>query len=414
MTKKELELDLKTRFLRYTQVDTQSNPELVKENHPSTKIQFDLINMLKKELVELGIKNIKVTDTGILIAHIKGNVSDAPCIGLMAHVDTADAVKGNGVKPQVIESYEGGDITLKSGLVIAAEENPQLANYVGETLITSDGTTLLGADDKAGVSSIMSAVKQVLSDDSIKHGDIEVIFTCDEETGSGMDVFPYDEISCDYCFTVDGGTRYEIELECFNASHADITITGKSYHTGDARGRLVNALTVAGQLISSLPQAESPEATDGRFGFYCPLDIKGHLDEVKLGIFMRDFDLSELERRGKVLTNLATSLELLYPGVKIDVDIRQQYYNMVEISNQNPQVRESIFEAGKRLGFPLFESIIRGGTDGARMANEAKIPCPNIFTGGHNFHSLNEWAALPAMVDSSMLVVEILKIGAEK
>lgn len=414
MTKKELALDIKTRFLRYAQVDTQSNPDLVMENHPSTKIQFDLINMLEKELLDLGVDQVKVTDTGVLIAKINGNVTDVPCIALMAHVDTSSDVKGNGVKPQVIESYDGGDITLKSGLVISKEENPQLDQYKGGTLITSDGTTLLGADDKAGIAEIMSAVKQLISDDTIKHGDVEIIFTCDEETGCGMDVFPYEDIHCDYCYTIDGGTRYEVETECFNASHADITITGKSYHTGDARGRLVNALTVSSKFIASLPQSESPEATDGRFGFYCPLNIKGHLDEVKLGIFIRDFDLGELERRENVLKSLGSNLELLYPGVKINVDIRKQYYNMVQVSNKNPKVRESIFEAGKRLGFPLFDSIIRGGTDGARMANDAGIPCPNIFTGGHNYHSLNEWAALPAMVDSSMLIVEILKIGAEK
>jgi tripeptide aminopeptidase len=414
MTKQELELDIKTRFLRYVQVDTQSNPDLVMENHPSTKIQFDLIYMLEKELIELGVDDVKVTDTGILIAHIKGNISDAPCIALMAHVDTSNDVKGNGVKPQIIESYDGGNIALKSGLIISKDQNPQLSQYKGETLITSDGTTLLGADDKAGIAEIMSAVKQLVGDDGIKHGDVEVIFTCDEETGCGMDVFPYDDIHCDYCYTIDGGTRYEVETECFNASHANVTITGKSYHTGDARGRLVNALTVAAKYIASLPQSESPEATDGRFGFYCPLNIKGHLDEVKLGIFMRDFDLSELERRENVLINLGSNLELLYPGAKINVDIKKQYYNMVEVSNKNPKVRESIFEAGKRLGFPLFDSIIRGGTDGARMANDAGIPCPNIFTGGHNYHSLNEWAALPAMVDSAILIVEILKIGAEK
>jgi tripeptide aminopeptidase len=414
MDNKILSEDLKTRFVRYASVDTQSNPNTVNEMHPSTKIQFDLIHMLEKELKELGIEDVVVDEHGILIAHLPSNVENAPCIGLMAHVDTADAVKGNGVKPQIIESYDGGDITLKSGLVIKKDENEQLEQYVGQTLITSDGTTLLGADDKAGVSEIMSAVKILINDDSIKHGEVEIIFTCDEETGCGMDVFPYDKLHCQYCFTVDGGTRYEIEKECFNASHADITFIGKSYHTGDARGRLVNALTLAGKYISSLPQSESPEATDGRYGFYCPLSIEGSLDKASLGVFMRDFDLDQLKRRESVLKTLASSLEALYPGAKIDVEIRTQYYNMVEVSNKNPKVIDSIFEAGKRLGFPLFDSIIRGGTDGARMANESGIPCPNIFTGGHNFHSLNEWAALPAMVDSTNLIVEIIKIGAEK
>jgi tripeptide aminopeptidase len=414
MDNKILAEDIKTRFLRYAAVDTQSNPNTVNEMHPSTIIQLDLIHMLENELKELGLKDVTVDEHGILIAHLPSNVDNVPCIGLMAHVDTADAVKGNGVKPQVIESYKGGDITLKSGLVIKEKDNEQLKQYIGQTLITSDGTTLLGADDKAGVSEIMSAVKLLINDNSIKHGEIEIIFTCDEETGCGMDVFPYEKLHCKYCFTVDGGTRYEIEKECFNASHADITFTGKSYHTGDARGRLINALTLAATYISSIPQAESPEATDGRYGFYCPLSIDGSMEKATLGVFMRDFDLDQLKRRESVLVTLGSTLEVLYPGAEVKVAIRNQYYNMVEVSNKSPKVIDSIFEAGKRLGLPLFDSIIRGGTDGARMANESGIPCPNLFTGGHNFHSLSEWAALPAMVDSANLLVEIIKIGAEK
>lgn len=414
MDNKILAEDLKTRFLKYTSVDTQCNPNTVNEMHPSTKIQFDLIRILEKELRELGLTDVVVDEHAILIAHLPANVENAPCIGLMAHVDTANDVKGVDVKPQVIDSYQGGDITLKSGLVISEKDNNHLKQYIGETIITSDGTTLLGADDKAGVSAIMSAIKLIQSDSSIKHGEIEIIFTCDEETGCGMDVFPFEKLHCNYCFTVDGGPRFEIEKECFNASHADITFIGKSYHTGDARGRLINALTLAGKFISSIPQSESPEATDNRFGFYCPLSINGSLDQATLGVIIRDFDLEQLERREKVLVSLGSTLEALYPGAVVKVDIKRQYYNMVEVSNKNPKVIDSIYEAGKRLGFPLTSSLIRGGTDGSIMAAKKGIPCPNIFTGGYNFHSKSEWAALPAMVDSTNLIIEIIKIGAEK
>lgn len=407
--------NVKDRFLRYAQVDTQSDPSMVETHQPSTQIQMDLINLLASELKSLGIKDIKIDPKGVLVAHLPANVENVPCIGFMAHVDTAPGVQGNGVKPQVTENYDGEDIVLgTSGNILVASENPELEQYKGGTIITSDGTTLLGADDKAGVSEIMTMVHFLTEDDTIKHGEIEIIFTCDEETGSGMDSFPYDMIHCDYCYTVDGGTRYEIESECFNASTVFIDIVGKSYHTGSARGRLINALTIASKMISALPQAESPEATDGRYGFYCPLEVKGNLEKASLEIFIRDFDLKELERREEVLKQQAKMLEALYPGSVVNAKVKRQYYNMVEVSKKIPKVLDSVFEAGKRLGQPLFDSLIRGGTDGARLANEQNIPCPNLYTGGHNYHSLYEWAALDAMEDAIKLLIEIVKIGAEK
>lgn len=406
--------DLQSRFLRYTVIDTMSDDKLVEKQHPSTKNQLDLINLLKKELEEFNIKDITVGKEGVLVARIPGNVNNAPCIGLMAHVDTANDVPGNGVKPQVIENYDGGDITLgSSSRVIKREDNPELSNYIGSTIFTSDGTTLLGADDKAGISEIMAVAKLLVENPEIKHGDVEIIFTCDEETGSGMDVFPYERISCDYCYTIDGGARYEVESECFNASKVTIDFKGVSYHLGAARGRMVNALTMATTLVNNLPQAESPEATDGRFGYYCPLELKATNDEAHLEVFLRDFDLDEIERRENVLKSLCKMVEQLYPGGKTTVNVKRQYFNMKEISKKNPKVLDSVFEAGERLGQPLFETIIRGGTDGARMANEKGIPCPNLYTGGHNYHSYYEWCALAAMEDATKLILEVIKIGAE-
>ncbi|MGD1820020.1 MAG: peptidase T [Pleomorphochaeta sp.] len=411
----DLKNDLISSLLKYTVVDTMSDEKLAETKHPSTLNQLDLINLLKKDLEELNIEDVTVGPEGVLVAHIPATVENAPCIGLMAHVDTADDVEGNGVKPQVVENYDGKDIVLKgSSRIIKREENPELANYVGSTIITSDGTTLLGADDKAGVSEIMAIAKILVNHPEIEHGEVEIIFTCDEETGCGMDAFPYDRIHCDYCYTIDGGTRYEIESECFNASKVTVDFKGVSYHLGAARGKMVNALTLATSFVNNLPQAESPEATDQRFGYYCPLELNATNDEAHLMIYLRDFEISEIERRENVLKSLSQMIEQINPGSKISINFKRQYYNMKDISLKNPKVLESIYEAGRRLEQPLFESPIRGGTDGARMANEKGIPCPNIYTGGHNYHSYYEWCAVDAMEDAVKLILEIIKIGAEK
>lgn len=411
----DLKNDLISSLLKYTVVDTMSDEKLAETKHPSTLNQLDLINLLKKDLEELNIEDVTVGPEGVLVAHIPATVENAPCIGLMAHVDTADDVEGNGVKPQVVENYDGKDIVLKgSSRIIKREENPELANYVGSTIITSDGTTLLGADDKAGVSEIMAIAKILVNHPEIEHGEVEIIFTCDEETGCGMDAFPYDRIHCDYCYTIDGGTRYEIESECFNASKVTVDFKGVSYHLGAARGKMVNALTLATSFVNNLPQAESPEATDQRFGYYCPLELNATNDEAHLMIYLRDFEISEIERRENVLKSLSQMIEQINPGSKVSINFKRQYYNMKDISLKNPKVLESIYEAGRRLEQPLFESPIRGGTDGARMANEKGIPCPNIYTGGHNYHSYYEWCAVDAMEDAVKLILEIIKIGAEK
>lgn len=403
------------RFLRYAKVDTQSNEANAEEGrHPSMDCEWDLLKLLENELKDMGVRETELDEHGILIGRIPASKGkeDAPCIGLMAHVDTASDVKGNGVKPQVIEGYDGGDITLPSGLVISAKDNPELAQYKGSTLVTSDGSTLLGADDKAGVAEIMTVVDRLLHDPSIQHGAVEVYFTSDEETGMGMDCFPYGKVHCDYCYTLDGGTRYEIEQECFTAAGVKLVIHGVSYHTGSARGRLVNSVTVASRILSSLPQSESPEATDGRYGFYVPITISGSISDTTISFLIRDFKSDEVQRRIDVLSSLAKAMEAAYPGCKIDVVVKRQYYNMVEVAREKPLVLDAIWQAGKELGMPLRESLIRGGTDGARMAHDANIPCPNLFTGGHNFHSCYEWAALDAMEDSVALVTRILEIGA--
>lgn len=403
------------RFLRYAAIDTMSDDTAVATKSPSTDGQWDLLNLLVSELKKMGIDDIHIDKTGVVIARMASNLDyEVPTIGFMAHVDTADDVPGNGVKPRVIESYDGLDIPLNKEYTIKVEDNEELAQYKGETLIVTDGTTLLGSDDKAGVAIIMSVANRLASDPSIKHGPLELIFTSDEETGAGMDSFPYDKIDCAYCYTVDGGKRFEVESECFNAATVKVHFSGVSYHLGAARGRLVNALTMAAFYINALPQVESPEATDGRYGYYCAHTISGTATEVDLTIYLRDFDLDILNHRIEALHLLAKSAEALYPKGKVSVEAKHVYYNMAMIAKEKPIAMDNLHEAGRRLGMNLQEALIRGGTDGARMANEHKIPCPNIFTGGHNLHSRFEWAALPAMVDSARLVKEIIKVGSEK
>lgn len=407
--------DILQRFLRYAAVDTMSDDTLVATKSPSTDGQWDLLNLLVAELKEMGISDILIDTHGVVIARIPSNLDyEVPTIGFMAHVDTADDVPGNGVKPRVIESYDGLDIPLNTEYTIAVDDNEELAQYKGETLIVTDGTTLLGSDDKAGVAAIMAVAKDLSSDPSIKHGPLELIFTSDEETGSGMDTFPYDKIECAYCYTIDGGKRFEIESECFNAATVNVHFSGVSYHLGAARGRLVNALTMAAFFINALPQAESPEATDGRYGYYCAHTINGTATEVDLTIYLRDFDIDILNHRIEALKLLAQSAEALYPQGKVRVDAKYSYYNMAMVAKEKPIAMDNLRSAGKRLGMDLQEALIRGGTDGARMANEHNIPCPNIFTGGHNLHSRFEWAALSAMEDSARLVKEIIKVGSEK
>ncbi|MGH0052102.1 MAG: peptidase T [Sphaerochaetaceae bacterium] len=404
--------DILTRFLRYARIDTMSDDQKVGEKHPSTDGQWDLLKLLEQELRDLGIQDVQMDEHGVVIGRLPSNLQHSvPTVGFMAHVDTADDVPGNGVKPRVIETYDGKDIVLNEEYTLKVESNPELLHYKGETLIVTDGTTLLGSDDKAGVAEIMSVARYLVSHPEIKHGVVEFIFTSDEETGAGMDTFPYEKISCDYCYTIDGGKRYEIESECFNAATVHVHFSGVSYHFGAARGRLVNALTMAAFFINALPQAESPEATDDRYGYYCAQSMHGTNTAVDLTLYLRDFDLDILDRRIAAVKQLAVATEALYPNGKVSVDAKHIYYNMAMVAKNKPFAMENLLKAGEALGFKLEEVLIRGGTDGARMANEQNIPCPNIFTGGHNLHSQYEWAALPAMEDAARLILKIIEVG---
>lgn len=397
------------RFLRYVQVDTMSDESIADKKHPSTPGQWDLLRMLEGELKDLGLKDVVLDEYGYLLARLDATEQGLPSIAFCSHVDTADDVEGNHVRPRIVENYDGKDIKLNDEYSIVAADNPELARYVGSTIITSSGDTLLGCDDKGGVAEIMTAVSYLVKHPEVKHGEIEILFSPDEETGCGMDFFDASRLHAKALYTVDGGTRYEVELECFNAATVKVHFSGVSYHLGAARGRMVNALTMASAFINAIPQAESPEATDGRYGYYCAQNASGNATDMDVTVYLRDFDYDGLVRRIEVLESLGRTIELLYAGGKVTVDSKISYLNMGEAAKKDPWAVEAIFKAGKALGQPLHTEIIRGGTDGSRIAQIKGIACPNLYTGGHNYHSRFEWAALDAMNDSVALIIEIAR-----
>lgn len=406
--------EVSRRFLSYAVIDTQSDHHA--EGTPSTPGQWNLLNKLAEELRAMGITDLSLNEHGYIIARLPATnerLEQVPVIGFMAHVDTSGEVSGKDVKPQVIASYQGGDIPLgNSGLHLSAADNKELERYIGTTLITTDGSTLLGADDKAGAAEIMTALQFLADHPDIQHGPLEIIFTPDEETGTGMDLFPVNQLKAKFCYTLDGSKRGEIEAECFNAAKAAVRFHGVSYHLGLARGRMVNAVSMAASFISLLPQAENPEATDGRFGYYCPLEVRGNVEESELEIYLRDFETDEIERRFQALRTAAKAVEAMYVGGSIDIEETYQYSNMRNEVAKYPEVMENLKQAMKRLEIDPMEEPIRGGTDGARLTALA-IPTPNIFTGGHNFHSKYEWASLETMGEAAMVVEELIRVWAE-
>ncbi len=414
--RKWLSQDVLDRFLRYVQINTTSDQHIAEI--PSTKGQWDLLRLLYKELQELGVDDLSLDEHGYLIARVKAAKTDsaraeAPCIGLMAHVDTSGDMSGEGVKPQIHADYKGSDIETGNGYTLTVAENPALANYVGDTIITSDGTTLLGADDKAGVALIMTALKWFKEHPEIEHGPFEIIFTPDEETGKGMNLFPVESLTSCCCYTFDGGERGIIESECFNAYIAKITFTGNVVHLGSARGKLVNALTMAGNYVTMLPRNESPEATDGRYGYYAPFEVKGGLDKAELTVYLRDFEVEGMQRRVELLHTLAKTVEDLFPGGSVEVHAKKMYTNMREHIAINPKIMDLLEDAIRQTGVEPERTIIRGGTDGARLS-EMGIPTPNVFTGGYNFHSRFEWASLSTMVESVETAINLVRLWADQ
>ncbi|MGL4982754.1 MAG: peptidase T [Treponemataceae bacterium] len=402
------------RFLRYTKTWSTSNPENADKGiMPSTPQQKDFAAQLYTELKNIGVHQVLHTDHGYIYANILATegFEEAPCIGFSAHLDTVSEVSGKNVKPQIIKNYSGQKIILKNDIVLSPEHEKDLQKCTTDTIITSDGTTLLGADDKAGIAEIITAVEFIIKN-KIPHGKIEILLSPDEETGHGMDKVPLDLIDAAIFYTLDGSQAGEIEYECFNAYKAEITFTGKSKHTGTARPDFINAITMAANFVASLPQNESPEATDKYLGFYAPMEIRGGIEQSHLTLFLRDFDKENMAYRIETVKVLAKAIKQKNKGSIVTVDISQQYLNMKEKIQQNPQVVDKLVKAVEKVGLtPTFKPI-RGGTDGARLT-ELGIPCPNIFTGGHNFHSRTEWASLSQMICATEVILNLVNLWKE-
>lgn len=404
--------DLLDRFCRYVKIYTTSDPK--SETKPSTPRQWDLLNLLKTELLTLGLADARTDPHGYVLATLPATPGreKAPTLALLAHVDTAYDAPGENVKPLVHTNYDGKALTLPAGVVIDPASNPQLARYVGQTVITSDGSTLLGADDKAGVAEIMTAISWLVSHPELPHPALEIVFTSDEEVGRGAEDFPFDQLKSKFAYTLDGNEEGGIESECYNAFAALVTFHGRSYHPGDARGKLVNATTMAGLFLTLLPRNESPEATDGRFGCLWANDVVGGIEKATVNVAVRDFDRAQAERRLASLTAYAAAVEAAFPGGRVVVETRTQYLNMKEKLDGHPLVLKNLHEAVRRTGLEPFTQFIRGGTDGARLTEQG-LPTPNLFTGGMNYHSRSEWVALPAMVRASLTVVELAGLWAD-
>ena len=403
---------LKDRFLRYVKFETRSDEK--SETIPSTPTQLEFAKILVKELEEIGMENVYVNDACFVNATLPGNVDkDVPVIGFIAHMDTADFNATN-VNPKIVENYDGEDIVLNEAkdIVLSVEEFPNLKNYVGKTVITTDGTTLLGADDKAGIVEIVEAMKYLIEHPEIKHGTVKVAFGPDEEIGRGADNFNVEEFGADFAYTMDGGPVGELEYESFNAAGAVFKIKGKSVHPGTAKGKLINASLIAAEVVNSFPADEVPEKTEGYEGFYFLDKINSNCEEAELSYILRDHDREKFEAKKKFAANVAKKINEKYGKELVSVEIKDQYYNMGEIIKDHMNVVEIAKKAMENLGIKPVIEPIRGGTDGSKISFMG-LPTPNIFAGGENFHGKYEFVALESMILATDVIVEIVKLNGE-
>ncbi len=404
--------EVMNRFVSYAKIDTQSNRHA--EEKPTTKGQWDLARTLERELREMGVPHVELDDRCYLIARMPASPGkeQAPCIGLMAHMDTASDVSGSGVKPRIIRDYDGKAVQLSEQYILDPAEFPDLAEHVDDTIIVTDGSTLLGADDKAGVAEIMTAIAWLIKHPELEHGPIDIYFTPDEETGKGMDHFPLQKARAVACYTLDGGKAPEIEAECFNAYAVKAEFFGKVIHIGAARGKLANAVAMAASFIGMLPRSESPEATDSWYGYYCPIEVSGTIDHAWTEVYLRDFSSDRMQERIAALKAFAAAVEVQFPGGQVKLAITQQYLNMKQKLDAQPAVLEKLERAIKTAGFEPVMKPIRGGTDGSRLT-EMGIPTPNLFTGGYNYHSRFEWASVSEMALAVETIINLVLIWAE-
>jgi tripeptide aminopeptidase len=407
----QLAEDAAERFLRYVRFDTQSDEESA--TYPSTEKQLVLLRLLRDELERIGLADAAIDEHGYVTASLPSTVDrNVPVIAYFAHADTAREVSGANVSPQRIR-YEGGEIALgDSGQSISPEQSPELDNHVGHELITTDGTTLLGADDKAGVAEIMAAVAHLAANPEIPHGLLKVAFNPDEEIGRGVDRFPVDSFGATAAYTVDGSTAGELQSETFSGASVRMCIRGRAIHPGWAKAELVNAIKIAGEIISRLPEGLSPETTDGRDGFVHPVLVQGDSTEVELRFIARDFEDDRLADHVVFLRALAEEVAATEPRCSIEVEDRIQYRNPRAGIEQNPQIVANLEEAIRRVGLEPRQTAIRGGTDGSALT-EMGLPTANVFTGGHDAHSEREWICVEDMGLAAATLVELARVWAE-
>lgn len=404
------------RFLRYAKIDTQSKDD--QETVPSTRKQFNLANLLAKELKEIGAENVRVSEFAIVYATLPGNLPDnskVPVIGFIAHMDTSPAVSGENVNPIIHKNYQGGDIVLPKDptQVISVGTNPVLKEMIGDDIITADGTTLLGSDDKAGVAEIMTMIDTLKQNPQIKHGTIAIAFTPDEEVGGGIEKFDIKGFGAKLAYTVDGETLGEISNETWSARTATVTFQGKSTHPGTAKGIMVNAMYAQADYLSRFPHDMLPETTAGRVGFVHPYAGTIDVETSSLKILLRDFDMSGLDKQETILRDMVKATQAKFPEVKITIDVKEDYKNMKEVLKDYPALTDNAIEASRRAGLKAFIKPIRGGTDGSRLTFQG-LPTPNLFTGGSNFHGKLEFNSRRGLEKSTETLVHLVQIFAEK
>ncbi|WP_243299265.1 peptidase T [Bacillus litorisediminis] len=404
--------DLIKRLTTYVKVDTQSNEE--SDTCPSTPGQLTLAKMLADELKSIGMEEVTVDENGYVMATLPANTEkNVPTIGFLAHLDTATDFTGANVKPQLVENYGGGDIRLNENVVLSPKDFPALSQYKGHTLITTDGTTLLGADNKAGIAEIMTAMDYLIQHPEIKHGKIRVAFTPDEEIGRGPHKFDVAAFNAAYAYTVDGGPLGELEYESFNAAGFKLTIKGNNIHPGTAKGKMINSVKIAMEFNRRLPAEEAPEYTEGYEGFYHLSSIEGDVEQTKISYIIRDFDRDNFNARKANVEKIVKDLQAEYGEDRIILEMKDQYYNMREKIEPVKHIVDIAYEAMERLDITPVIKPIRGGTDGSQLSYMG-LPTPNIFTGGENYHGKFEYISVDNMVKATNVIIEIAKLFEEK
>ena len=398
------------RFISYVKIDSQSNAD--SEATPSTKIQWDIANKLVQDLKDIGLSRVSIDKNAYIYATLPSNIKKkCPIIGFISHFDTSPDFSGTNIKPQIIENYNGRDIVLnkKKNIVLSSEYFPEIKQYIGQKIITTDGNTLLGSDDKAGVCEIVSAMEYLINNPDIKHGEIKIGFTPDEEIGRGAHKFDVAKFGADWAYTMDGSQIGELEYENFNAASAIIKINGRIVHPGYAKGKLVNSMYYASKFINMIPLDETPEKTEGYEGFYHLTSISGLVEETELQYIVRDHDLKKFKNRKAFLTNLVKSLNKKYDQKIFDIKIVDQYYNMKEKVEPHMHIVDIAEDAMKKLNIKPIIKPIRGGTDGSQLSYMG-LPCPNIFAGGHNFHGKYEYLPVNSMLSAIEVICKVCEI----